>query len=151
MSSSLALHRSVVHRKDGRVYLVREGEPARKRPISPEEGVISTAASLLMLASYRNQAVHVFVRPALLATAVHVTQSTRRGEGQTCYVSQPATTSREYMSPCFIVIHCSVHRRALHLLLLPTGRPRQRVHLHPGKVVSGNGLIFQGSASFISG
>lgn len=46
------------------------------------------------------------------------------------------------------MIHCSVHRRALHLLLLPTGRLLQWIHRHPWKVVSGNDLIFQGSASF---
>lgn len=81
MSSTAALHRSLVHRKAERVFLVQEEEPARKRPISPQEGVIRTAAPLLMLASYRNQSVHVFVRPAMLAAAIHITQTTRRGEG----------------------------------------------------------------------
>ncbi len=81
MSSTVALHRSIVQRKAGRVYLVQEEEPARKCPISPEEGVIRTAVAVLMLASYRNQSVHVFVRPAMLATAIHITKSTRRGEG----------------------------------------------------------------------
>lgn len=80
ISSTVALHRTAVQRKAGRVYLVQEEEPARKCPISPEEGVVRTAAAVLMLASYRNQTVHVFVRPALLTTAIHVTKSTRRGE-----------------------------------------------------------------------
>lgn len=80
MSSTVAIHRSVVHRKAGRVYLVREEEPARKRPISPEEGVIRTAAAVLMLASYRNQSIHIFLRPAMLATAIHITKTTQRGE-----------------------------------------------------------------------
>lgn len=39
-----------------------------------------TAAGMLMLASYRNQCVHVFGRPAMLATAICVTMSTQRGE-----------------------------------------------------------------------
>lgn len=80
MSAAVALHRSVVQHKAGRVFLVREEEPARKHPINSEEGVMRTAAGMLMLASYRNQCVHVFVRPAMLATAICVTKSTQRGE-----------------------------------------------------------------------
>lgn len=38
-----------------------------------------TAAAVLMLASYRNQCVHVFVRPAILATAIRTSRATRRG------------------------------------------------------------------------
>lgn len=82
----MALHCSIVHRKAGRVYLVQEEELARKRPISLEEGVTRTAAAVLMLASYRNQLLHVFVRPALLATAIHITKSTQRSEGLTQYI-----------------------------------------------------------------
>lgn len=81
MSSAATLHRAVVHRKAGRVYLVQEEEPARRHPIGPEEGVTRTAAAALMLASYRNQSVHVFVRPAMLAMAMRVTRATQRGEG----------------------------------------------------------------------
>lgn len=79
ISSTMAIHRSVVHRKAGRVFLVQEDEPARKHPVSPEEGVAKMAAAMLMLASYRNQSVHVFLRPAMLATAVRITKSTQRG------------------------------------------------------------------------
>ncbi|XP_075900649.1 dihydroxyacetone phosphate acyltransferase [Nelusetta ayraudi] len=80
MSAAVALHRSVVQHKAGRVFLVREEEPARKHPINSEEGVMRTAAGMLMLASYRNQCVHVFGRPAMLATAICVTMSTQRDE-----------------------------------------------------------------------
>ena len=83
MSSAAALHCSVVHRKGERVYLVQEEEPARRDPISPRESVMRTASAVLMLAAYRNQSLHVLVRPALLATALHITQSTQRGEGHT--------------------------------------------------------------------
>lgn len=81
MSAAVALHRSVVRLSAGRVFLVREEEePARKHPISSEESVTRTAAGMLMLASYRNQCVHVFIRPAMLATAISVTKSTQRDE-----------------------------------------------------------------------
>lgn len=87
MSSAVALHHSIVRRKAGRVYLLQEEKPAREHPVSQEEGVIRTAVAVLMLASYRNQSLHVFLRPAMLATAIHVTKATRRGEGQTRYIS----------------------------------------------------------------
>lgn len=80
MSSSVALHCTVAKRKAGRVYLVWEGEPERTHPVSPEEGVTRMAAAALMLASYRNQSLHVFTRPAMLAVAMSVTKSTQRGE-----------------------------------------------------------------------
>lgn len=146
MSSAVAIHGSIVRRKAGRVYLVREEEPARVHPLSPEDGVIRAAAPVLMLASYRNQSVHVFVRPAMLATAIRVTKSTRRGEGRT-HAFLDGLKGMNCRPGFFTPIRCSVHRRALHLLLLPTGRPLQRVHLLAREVVSGNHLVFQGSAA----
>lgn len=85
MSSTVALHRATVHCESGRVYLGQEADGTD--PVSPEEGVIATAAPLLTLASYRNQSLHVFVRPAMLATAMHITRSTQRGGCRTQEVS----------------------------------------------------------------
>lgn len=81
MSSAADIHRSVVRHEAGRVHLVLEEEPARKHPVSTEDGVIRTAAAVLMLASYRNQCMHVFVRPAILATAIHGSRARLRGGG----------------------------------------------------------------------
>uniref|UniRef100_A0A8C6TZ81 Si:ch73-21k16.5 n=1 Tax=Neogobius melanostomus TaxID=47308 RepID=A0A8C6TZ81_9GOBI len=50
----------------------------RKHTISAEEEVNRTAVAMLMLASYRNQLLHIFLRSAMLATAIHVTKSTQR-------------------------------------------------------------------------
>lgn len=80
MSSAVDIHRSIVCCKAGRVHLVQEEKAERKHPVSPEDGVIRTAATVLMLASYRNQCLHVFVRPAILAAAIHSTRATLRGE-----------------------------------------------------------------------
>ncbi|KAM7395543.1 hypothetical protein PAMA_007016 [Pampus argenteus] len=96
MSSSMAIHRSTVQRKAGRVYLVQEEEPARKHLISPEEAVVRTAVPVLMLASYRNQTLHIFVRPALLVMAIHVTKSTQRGECWKRYVSNLLRDARNW-------------------------------------------------------
>ncbi|KAA0708276.1 Dihydroxyacetone phosphate acyltransferase [Triplophysa tibetana] len=67
MSSSMTLHHSVVHCEKGRVYLVEEVGPG---PVSQEEGVFRLAAAVLMCASYRNPAIHVFTRPAMVAVAM---------------------------------------------------------------------------------
>ncbi|XP_059368120.1 dihydroxyacetone phosphate acyltransferase isoform X2 [Carassius carassius] len=60
MSSSVSLHHSVVRCERGRVFLVEEAGP----------GPVSRAAAVLMCASYRNQAVHVFTRPAMVVVSM---------------------------------------------------------------------------------
>ncbi|KAF4099872.1 dihydroxyacetone phosphate acyltransferase [Onychostoma macrolepis] len=67
MSWSLSLHHSVVRCEKGRVCLVEEEGPG---PVTQEEDVFRRAAAVLMCASYRNQAVHVFTRPAMVAVAM---------------------------------------------------------------------------------
>lgn len=76
--SMMTLHRSILALKGERVCVVREEAPVRKHPITAEEEVNRTAVVMFMLASYRNQSLHVFLRPAMLATAIHVTKSTQR-------------------------------------------------------------------------
>ncbi|XP_029632253.1 dihydroxyacetone phosphate acyltransferase isoform X3 [Salmo trutta] len=79
MASSMALHRSVIRCHRGRVTLLEEEEgPVGAGPFTTEEGVVRRARAVLMVAAYRNQALHVFIRPAMLALAVHTTQGSRR-------------------------------------------------------------------------
>ncbi|XP_026197528.1 dihydroxyacetone phosphate acyltransferase isoform X2 [Anabas testudineus] len=122
LSSTLALHRSILHRKAGRVYLVQEDEPARKHPASPEEGMIRTAAMMLMLASYRNQSLHVFVRPALLASAIHITKSTQADELFSFFrflqevfsyefIFIPGESSQDFEEACVLLKKCE----AIHI------------------------------------
>ncbi|KAK2883868.1 hypothetical protein Q8A67_017505 [Cirrhinus molitorella] len=77
MSSSMRLHHSVVRCEKGRVYLVEEEGPG---PVTQEEGVFRRAAAVLMCASYRNQAVHVFTRPAMVAVAMTTAASSSTDE-----------------------------------------------------------------------
>uniref|UniRef100_A0A8C2ZF29 Glyceronephosphate O-acyltransferase 2 n=1 Tax=Cyclopterus lumpus TaxID=8103 RepID=A0A8C2ZF29_CYCLU len=121
MSSAVALHHSVVRREAGRVYLVREEEPERKRPISPEEDVIRSAAAVLMMVSYRNQSLHLFVRPALLATAIGVTKTAQRDElfAFFCFLRDvfsnefifiPGESSQDFEEACVLLRKCgAVH------------------------------------------
>lgn len=91
MSSAAALHHSLVRLQAGRVHLVQGEEDEREDPRRPEEDVTKAAVPMLMLACYRNQCLHVFVRPALLAVAIHVTKSVQRGEGNATGLSNNTT------------------------------------------------------------
>uniref|UniRef100_A0A8C7N8C8 Glyceronephosphate O-acyltransferase 2 n=1 Tax=Oncorhynchus kisutch TaxID=8019 RepID=A0A8C7N8C8_ONCKI len=78
MASSMALHRSVIRCHQGRVTLLEEEGPVGAGPFTTEEGVVRRARAVLMVAAYRNQALHVFIRPAMLALAIHTTRSSQR-------------------------------------------------------------------------
>uniref|UniRef100_A0A8C7G684 Glyceronephosphate O-acyltransferase n=1 Tax=Oncorhynchus kisutch TaxID=8019 RepID=A0A8C7G684_ONCKI len=77
VSSSLALHRGLACVSGGRVSLV-VGEPLG--PVTPEEALFNRAVSVLSCASYRNQVLHVFLRPAMLAVAMHTAASSKKSE-----------------------------------------------------------------------
>ncbi|XP_057678685.1 dihydroxyacetone phosphate acyltransferase [Corythoichthys intestinalis] len=77
VTSSLALHGGLVTVSEGRVHLEQGAAGVAS---SPEEELLSRAVSVLSCASYRNQALHVFLRPALLALAVRTVSSGRKQE-----------------------------------------------------------------------
>ncbi|TSO15205.1 Dihydroxyacetone phosphate acyltransferase [Bagarius yarrelli] len=72
MSSNMALHQSIVYLENGCVRLVEEAGPG---PITQEEELLRRASAVLMCALYRNQALHVFTRPALVAIAMTTASS----------------------------------------------------------------------------
>uniref|UniRef100_A0A8C9ZJL0 Glyceronephosphate O-acyltransferase 2 n=1 Tax=Sander lucioperca TaxID=283035 RepID=A0A8C9ZJL0_SANLU len=109
MSSTVTLHRSVVHLKAGRVYLVREEEPVRKHPISPELDVIRTAAAVLMLASYRNQSLHVFVRPCHAHFPIYELFAFfwfLRDIFSNEFIFIPGKSSQDFEEACFLLNKC---------------------------------------------
>lgn len=77
VSSSLHLHRGLVRTREGRVQLALEqgGQVGPGGAVAPEEELLSQAVVVLSCASYRNQALHVFLRPALLASALQAASS----------------------------------------------------------------------------
>ncbi|XP_061668133.1 dihydroxyacetone phosphate acyltransferase isoform X2 [Syngnathoides biaculeatus] len=77
VSSSLALHGGLVRVSEGSVHL---GQGPEDGTGSPEEQLLKRAVLVLSCASYRNQALHVFLRPALLASAVRVASAGRKQE-----------------------------------------------------------------------
>uniref|UniRef100_H3DFV6 Glyceronephosphate O-acyltransferase n=2 Tax=Tetraodon nigroviridis TaxID=99883 RepID=H3DFV6_TETNG len=117
MSSAVGMHRSVVCCRAGRVRLVQEEQARRKHPACPEDGVIGTAAAVLMLASYRNQCIHVFLRPALLAAAIHTTRATLREElfNYFCFLQDvfsnefvfvPGKSFQDFKEACYLLKKC---------------------------------------------
>ncbi|CAL8316800.1 unnamed protein product [Boreogadus saida] len=80
VSASLSLHQGLVRVSEGRVRLLLEEPAGGPGPASPEERLLGAAVAVLSCASYRNQVLHVFLRPALLATAVHTASSGKKEE-----------------------------------------------------------------------
>ncbi|CAL8314536.1 unnamed protein product [Lota lota] len=79
VSASMSLHQGLVRVSDGRVWLLLK-EPGGPGPGTPEERLLGVAVAVLSCASYRNQVLHVFLRPSLLATAIHIASSGRKEE-----------------------------------------------------------------------
>lgn len=83
VSSSLSLHGGLVRISEGKVHLAAQqaGGPAGPQgSVTPQEELLSKAVIVLSCASYRNQALHVFVRPALLACAIQTASSNQKQE-----------------------------------------------------------------------
>uniref|UniRef100_A0A3P9CZ98 Dihydroxyacetone phosphate acyltransferase n=1 Tax=Maylandia zebra TaxID=106582 RepID=A0A3P9CZ98_9CICH len=124
MSSTVALHHSIVHHKEDRIYLVQDEDPARQDPLSPEEGVMRMAVVVLMLVSYRNQALHVFVRPGILATVGLQILSLMNGHilfsCDPFFCSQ--MSSSDFEEACSLLQKCgAVHISQQEVIVLETG------------------------------
>ncbi|XP_019727047.1 dihydroxyacetone phosphate acyltransferase isoform X2 [Hippocampus comes] len=119
ISSAVALHYPSVRLKAQRVFLVVEEveDVAGRQPISTEDSVAKMAASMLMMASYRNQSIHLFVRPALLATALSLSRSGRRDEvyASFCFLQDifrnefifvPGKADKDFEEACYLLKKC---------------------------------------------
>lgn len=73
--SALALHSNVASIVNDHVVLNDQG----MEPNAPEELVFKKALSILLCGCYRNQLLNIFVRPALVALALQMTHSSRKG------------------------------------------------------------------------
>lgn len=118
VSSSLTLHQGLVRLSEGKVYLAFN-EGAQEGPVTPEEQVLSRAVPVISCASYRNQALHVFVRPALLATAVHTSASSDKQEIFNTFsflrnmfanefILCPNATVQDFEEACFLLVKTGV-------------------------------------------
>ncbi|XP_012691101.2 dihydroxyacetone phosphate acyltransferase isoform X2 [Clupea harengus] len=117
MSSSMSLHRSMVGCEGARVFLLEAPAPGGEASVSPEAAVFRRAAVVLMCASYRNQVLHVFVRPALVAVAMATTPSTRKEDVFTNFkflqelfsnefVFVPGMAAQDFEEGCLLLVKC---------------------------------------------
>ncbi|KAM8832024.1 dihydroxyacetone phosphate acyltransferase isoform 2-T2 [Spinachia spinachia] len=120
VSSSLSLHRGLVRTCKGKVQLALEhggaGGPVKSQsPAALEEKLLSQAVIVLSCASYRNQALHVFLRPALLATAVHAASSNQKQEVFSTFsflrnifsnefILCPGATVQDFEEACYLLV-----------------------------------------------
>uniref|UniRef100_A0A3Q4BJG8 Phospholipid/glycerol acyltransferase domain-containing protein n=1 Tax=Mola mola TaxID=94237 RepID=A0A3Q4BJG8_MOLML len=115
VSSSLSLHRGLVRVSEGRVQLAVEqaGEPGSN--LTPEEELLSQAVILLSCISYRNQGLHVFLRPALLASAIHAASSNQKQEVFNSFsflrnmfsnefILCPGATVQDFEEACYLLV-----------------------------------------------
>ncbi|XP_066533576.1 dihydroxyacetone phosphate acyltransferase [Hoplias malabaricus] len=116
VSESLALHRSIACCERGCVHLVEEAGPG---PVTQVEGVFRRASVVLMCASYRNQALHVFTRPALVSLAMSTASSHRKEDVFTrfCFLRElfsnefifvPGHSEQDFEEGCEGLLQCGL-------------------------------------------
>ncbi|XP_067098082.1 dihydroxyacetone phosphate acyltransferase [Osmerus mordax] len=113
VSSSLSLHKGLVCVSGGRVRLLEAGSSPSST--SPEESLFSRAVGMLACTSYRNQVLHIFLRPALLATAMHTANSTKKEDVYNGFsflrnifsnefILCPGDTVQDYEEACYLLV-----------------------------------------------
>lgn len=95
--SSLALHSNIVSLVNGQVVLKDEETGLGVA----EEPVFKQALSILLCGSYRNQLLNIFVRPALVALALQMTLSSRKGKLTLLQIWNPVPRFTSIMSNCW--------------------------------------------------
>ncbi|XP_062857875.1 dihydroxyacetone phosphate acyltransferase [Trichomycterus rosablanca] len=114
MSAHLSLHHSAVHCDDGRVRFVEELGPG---PLTQEETVYKHASAVLICAFYRNQCLHMFIRPVLVLLAMTATKSHNKGDvfAHFCFLQEllanefifiPGHAVQDFEEGCFGLQRC---------------------------------------------
>ncbi|XP_038129164.1 dihydroxyacetone phosphate acyltransferase isoform X1 [Cyprinodon tularosa] len=133
VSSSLSLHQGLVRISEGRVQLALDQAGGRVEPglpqpaITPEDALLNQAVVILSCASYRNQALHVFIRPALLASAIHSasvnekqeifnTFSFLRNMFSDEFILCPGAEVQDFEEACYLLVKCGalqIHQQTI--------------------------------------
>ncbi|NXH27331.1 GNPAT acyltransferase, partial [Myiagra hebetior] len=111
--SGLTLHSNVAGLVDGQVVLSDKG--AEDGALG--EAVFRRALAVLLCATYRNQLLNVFVRPALVAVALHMAPSFRKEEVYSCFsflrnvfsdefIFFPGISLKDFEEGCFLLTKC---------------------------------------------
>ncbi|XP_017286889.1 dihydroxyacetone phosphate acyltransferase isoform X2 [Kryptolebias marmoratus] len=118
VSSSLSLHRGLVRISEGRVQLALDQGAEARRPLgaaTPEEELLNRAVIVLSCASYRNQALHVFIRPALLASAIQTASSNQKQDVYNSFsflrnmfsnefILSPGAAVQDFEEACYLLV-----------------------------------------------
>uniref|UniRef100_A0AAX7VB89 Phospholipid/glycerol acyltransferase domain-containing protein n=1 Tax=Astatotilapia calliptera TaxID=8154 RepID=A0AAX7VB89_ASTCA len=107
VSSSLSLHRVGGQQVPGET----------RSAITPEEELLNQAVVILSCVSYRNQALNVFIRPALLASAIHTAASNRKRKTEIYngfsflrnmfsneFILCPGATVQDFEEACYLLV-----------------------------------------------
>ncbi|NXC59660.1 GNPAT acyltransferase, partial [Aleadryas rufinucha] len=111
--SGLTLHSNIARLVDGHVVLNDKGVEDG----AVGEIVFRRALAVLMCATYRNQLLNVFVRPALVAIALQMTPSFRKEEVYSCFsflrdvfsdefIFFPGISLKDFEEGCFLLTKC---------------------------------------------
>ncbi|XP_063773711.1 dihydroxyacetone phosphate acyltransferase isoform X2 [Pseudophryne corroboree] len=115
VQSSLDLHSNIMRLSKGDVDLFEQNPGG----ILTEELVLSRAVTVLMCASYRNQMVNVYVRPALVVLASNMALSCKREDVYKtfCFMRNlfskefiffPGFEEKDFEEGCFLLSKCDV-------------------------------------------
>lgn len=117
VSSSLSLHKGLVGVSGGRVRLLEaEASPGSA---GPEDRLFSRAVGMLACGCYRNQVLHVLLRPALLATAMRTASSSKKEVVYNCFsflrnifsnefILCPGDTVQDFEEACYLLVKTGV-------------------------------------------
>lgn len=117
VSCSLSLHKGLVGVSGGRVRLLEaEASPGSA---GPEDRLFSRAVGMLACGSYRNQVLHVLLRPALLATAMQTASSSKKEVVYNCFsflrnifsnefILCPGDTVQDFEEACYLLVKTGV-------------------------------------------
>ncbi|XP_077076651.1 dihydroxyacetone phosphate acyltransferase [Siphateles boraxobius] len=127
VSCSLALHTHLLTVSAGHVQLsVTE---ALGVETTPEEAVFHRAVVVLSCASYRNQILHVFLRPALLAVAMQSANSSKKDDIYNCFsflrnmfsnefILCPGDSVQDFEEACYLLIKRGVLQVLEHEIVM---------------------------------
>ncbi|NXN83043.1 GNPAT acyltransferase, partial [Bombycilla garrulus] len=111
--SGLTLHTNIAGLVDGRVVLKDKGVEEG----AAGEMVFRRALAVLMCATYRNQLLNIFVRPALVAITLRMAPSFRKEEVYSCFsflrgvfsnefIFFPGVSLKDFEEGCFLLTKC---------------------------------------------
>nr|XP_033792246.1 dihydroxyacetone phosphate acyltransferase isoform X3 [Geotrypetes seraphini] len=124
--STLTLHSNLMNLVDGHVVLLGGWKEESRLT---EELVFQWAVSVLMCASYRNQVVNVFVRPALVAISSEMAQSSKKEDIYRVFIFLreifsnefiflPGSALKDFEEGCFLLTKCEAVQITAHEIIV---------------------------------